>query len=102
MKEKRKFTRFETKDASSLETKTGKQKTLLVDISLGGMHILLDNEIKAGDPISGEFTIKPNAKPFYVTGEVAWVKPQSDKLKKGNFQAGIKFTHVSTLPPVTS
>ncbi len=102
MKEKRKFRRFETKDTASLETKTGKQKTLLVDISLGGMHILLDNEIKTGDPVSGEFTIKPNAKPFYVTGEVAWVKPQLDKSNKGNFRAGIKFTKVSTLPPLTS
>lgn len=89
MIEKRKFKRLVTKEKTSLQSKEGKEEGLVVDISSGGMCILLDRHIAVGTLISGQFRILPSSKPFYVTGEVVWSKGK---------EVGIKFSRVSTIP----
>jgi hypothetical protein len=99
MEERRKFTRLSTKEKTFLDKEGGnKQEGSLVDISPGGMKIICDNEVKVGSVISGQFKILPNVGPFYIRGEVAWVKPVDDKTGPSHFEIGIKFNKVSTIP----
>jgi hypothetical protein len=99
MDEKRKFKRFETKEATFLNKEEGKpQEGSILDISPGGMRIVLDQETPLGSAISGQFKILPNLGPFYVKGEVAWVKPAKMTESQNSFLIGIKFNKVSALP----
>ena len=99
MVEKRRFGRLPAKEKVFLRKEEDlQQKVLLLDVSLGGMRILLDNKIDVGSPISGQFEIIPNLGHFYIQGEVIWVKPTVDNPKHSGFEVGIKFTKVSTIP----
>jgi len=99
MEERRKHRRFSTKEKTLLGKDDGnKQESCLIDISQGGMKILCDNEVKTGSVISGQFKILPNLGPFYIRGEVAWVKPVDDKTNPLHFEIGVKFNKVSALP----
>ncbi len=62
------------------------------------MRVLLNNDIKVGSNIFGQFKILPNLGNFYVKGEVLWVKPQNPKLKSAAFEVGIKFAKINTIP----
>ncbi len=98
MKEKRRFQRLESKDKAILRKEKGEQQEgLLLDISQGGMRVLLDNDIKIGSPIYGQFKILPHLGHFYVRGEVVWVKPAREKNKTPTFAVGVKFCKVSTI-----
>jgi Tfp pilus assembly protein PilZ len=99
MVEKRRFSRLQAKEKVFLRKEEDlQQEALLLDVGLGGMRILLDNKIDVGSPILGQFEIIPNLGPFYIQGEVIWVKPVVDKTKHTGFEVGIKFTKVSTIP----
>lgn len=98
MRERRKFNRLKSLDKALLQEKNRSEQGQLLDISPGGMRILLNNDIKVGSSISGEFKIIPKSGSFYVRGEVIWVKPVSEKPKPDSFEIGIKFCKVSTIP----
>jgi len=99
MEERRKFRRFSTKEKTLLDKEDGnKQEGSLVDISPGGMKTICDNEVTIGSVISGQFKILPNVGPFYIRGEVSWVKPADDKTNPSHFEIGVKFNKVSTIP----
>lgn len=98
MRERRKSTRLKSQDKARLEKESKPEEGQLLNISLGGMCILLDNDIKVGSPVSGEFKIIPGSSgTFYVHGEVVWVKPAEDKKTRRSFEVGIKFYKVSTV-----
>ncbi|MFA5362765.1 MAG: PilZ domain-containing protein [Candidatus Omnitrophota bacterium] len=99
MQEKRKFKRLATGKETLVKEQSGKEKkAVVVDISLGGMRITLEEEAKVGNCLSGQFKILPGMGPFYVNGEVIWVNP----LKKGDlhssYDVGIKFKNISAVP----
>lgn len=99
MEERRKFTRLSAKEKTFLDKDVGnKQGSCLVDISPAGMKIIRDNEVKIGSVISGQFKILPDVGPFYIRGEVSWVKPAGDKTHPSHFEIGVKFNKVSTIP----
>jgi hypothetical protein len=96
MEERRKFSRLQTKEKAFLnETDAGSAKGSIVDISPGGMRIILDTQASPGTAISGQFKILPTLGPFYVKGEVAWVKPAKEQ---AGFEVGIKFNKISAAP----
>ncbi|MCK9594565.1 MAG: PilZ domain-containing protein [Candidatus Omnitrophica bacterium] len=100
MKERRRYTRLATKGKTSLN-KDGKdaEEGFLMDISPGGMRILLESQTRVGSVISGQFKIIPHIGPFYVKGEVAWINPLKDAQNNSNrFEVGVKFNKVSTIP----
>lgn len=98
MKEKRKFNRLESKDKAFLSKEEGQtEEGTLLDVSPQGMRVLLNNAIKAGTLISGNFKIIPHSGHFYVQGEVIWAKPAGEKTKNPSYEVGIKFTKVSTI-----
>lgn len=98
MKERRKFNRLESKDKAILHQAEGKsEESRLLDVSPGGMRILLDKEINVGCVISGQFKIIPHIGHFYVKGDVVWVKPSGPKTRSQTFEAGIKFSKVSAV-----
>lgn len=99
MHEKRKFKRL----ASGRETlvkENGQQekKAIVTDISLGGMRITLAENIKEGSFLSGQFKILPGMGPFYVNGEVVWVKPVKKNSASFSCEAGVKFKNISVVP----
>ena len=98
MDEKRKFRRLQIKEKTTLNKDTCEEQCFLVDISPGGMKVLLENEVKVGDCISGQFKILPKAGPFFVKGTVAWVRPIKEKSQDANYEIGIKFTKINTIP----
>ena len=72
------------------------QKTdmTLLDISLGGMRIITNTELKLSSPMSLQLNILPNSGAFFIRGEVSWTKPVTGS----QFEAGIKFTKISAVP----
>ena len=99
MEERRKFTRLSAKEKTFLDRENGnKQEGCLLDISPGGMKIICDNEVMIGSVISGQFKILPNVGPFYIRGEVSWVKAADDKINPSHFEIGVKFNKISTIP----
>lgn len=97
MEERRKHKRLDIKERTSLTKDAASEQCFLVDISPGGMKVTLENEIKAGAEISGQFKILPKAGPFYVKGVVAWVKSVKND-PRANFEIGVKFTRINTIP----
>lgn len=99
MVEKRRFSRLQAKEKVFLQKEQGRQEeVMLLDVSPGGMRVLLNDKINVGSRILGQFKIIPEGGPFYVQGEVVWVKPTIDMTKQPGFEVGIKFNKVSTIP----
>jgi c-di-GMP-binding flagellar brake protein YcgR len=85
-------------ERSSLNKGGAGEEGFLVDISPGGMKVLLEDDVKSGTEISGQFRILPNAGPFYVKGVVTWVKPLKEKKGSANYEVGVKFLKINTIP----
>ena len=96
--ERRKFSRLITNKDTVLDKEGKKQDACLSDISPGGMKIACDNAVEIGSVISGQFKILPNLGPFYVKGEVVWIKPDPEKTGCQSYEVGVKFNKVSTIP----
>ena len=98
MQEKRKFNRCKLDQKSKLSTEANPdEQGLLVDVSAGGMKILLNHDVKLGSKLSGQFKISPHLGPFYIAGVVVWKKRAESGLASG-WEVGIKFTKVNTIP----
>jgi c-di-GMP-binding flagellar brake protein YcgR len=98
MRERRKFSRWSTREKVNFNLKDARQEELVLDISPGGMRVVLDNELKVGSIISGQFKIIANQEPFYVRGEVVWVRRAIDQINRPCYEIGIKFNKISTTP----
>ncbi|MGE5308486.1 MAG: PilZ domain-containing protein [Deltaproteobacteria bacterium] len=94
MEERRKHRRLQMSEKTSLSKGDSAEECFLVDISPGGMKVLLEKEPKVGDPITGQFKILPKAGPFYVKGVISWIK----KTGAGNYEIGVRFSKISTIP----
>jgi hypothetical protein len=99
MLEKRKASRL-PKCVETFLSKDDGQKTgvKLIDISLGGMQVLMNEDLKPGCVLSGKLHILPKTGPFYIRGEVSWSKPCQEKDHSYRFNIGIKFTRIDTIP----
>jgi len=60
-----------------------------VDVSLGGVRIYSDDELKVGELLKMEFFL-PNVKPVTYTGEVVWIERLPDG-GPAKFDVGLKF-----------
>ena len=99
MQEKRKFKRLATGKETYVKEGGGKEKkATVVDISLGGMRVTLEGDIKVGSFLSGQFKILPSMGPFYVNGEVIWVKPLKQDTGHPCYEVGVKFKNISAVP----
>jgi len=98
MDERRKHRRLPIKEKTTLAKTDSQAPCLLVDISPGGMKAMLNSDVKVGDIISGQFKILPNAGPFYVKGTITWVRPLKEKTADANYEIGVKFTRINTIP----
>ena len=99
MQEKRKANRLPSSEETFL-SKDDNQKAgvKLVDISLGGMRVIMNEDLKTGSELWGQFNILPNCGPFYIKGVVSWSKPYQEKNQSYKFEVGIKFTKINTIP----
>ena len=98
MEERRKHRRLTIKETTTIQKADSRAPCLLVDISPGGMKALLDSDVKVGDTVSGQLKILPNAGPFYVKGTITWVRPLKEPTADANFEIGVKFTNINTIP----
>ncbi len=99
MQEKRKFKRLATGKETLVKEHLGKEKkATVVDISLGGMRVTLEGETKIGSFLSGQFRILPSMGPFYVNGEVIWVKLLKKDPQHPLYEVGVKFKNISAAP----
>jgi len=96
-KERRRYARTAIKqkvdlsrDAESVEVGS------VVDVSMGGVRVVLDKEIKRGAKLSGQLKILPSLGLFYIKGTVVWVRPFKVGNKK-RWEAGVRFGKVDTL-----
>jgi hypothetical protein len=99
MQENRKTNRLPSSEETFFSKDDG-QKTgvKLVDISLGGMRVLMNENLKIGSSLLGQFKILPHSNPFYLKGEVTWSKPCNEKNPAYKFEIGIKFVKINTIP----
>ena len=99
MHEKRKSSRLNTSEETFLTQDDGRKTgAKLVDISLGGMRVMMNEDLKTGSELSGQFKILPHSSPFYIKGIVSWSKPCQEKNHSYKFEVGIKFTKINTIP----
>jgi c-di-GMP-binding flagellar brake protein YcgR len=99
MQEKRKFKRLPTGKETLVKEHSGRaKKATVVDVSLGGMRITLEEETKVGNYLSGQFRILPTMGPFYVNGEVIWVKTLRKDNVRPAYEVGVKFKNISAVP----
>ena len=94
MQERRKARRLPREERTFVEKDSGKKEITLMDISLGGMRVQLDEELKAGTVLTLQANILPRCGSFFMRGEVTWVK----EIGPGQFETGVKFTKISTIP----
>ena len=94
MQERRKAGRLQRKERTVMEQDSGKKEVTLLDISLGGMRVQLDEELKVGAVLTLQANLLPHAGAFYMRGEVTWVKATDP----GHFETGVNFTKISTIP----
>jgi Tfp pilus assembly protein PilZ len=99
MQEKRKANRLAASEETFLSKSDGEKTGVkLIDISLGGMRVLMNEELLIGSTLLGQFKILPHSGPFYIKGEVAWSKPCREKDPSYKFEIGIKFAKINTVP----
>jgi hypothetical protein len=60
------------------------------------MKVLLNKEVSPGSKLTGQFKIVPYIDPFYIQGEVIWIKPAKDGA--AGCEVGVRFTSVRTTP----
>ena len=99
MLEKRKSNRLPKCEETFLSKDDGQETGVkLIDISLGGMKVLMNEDLKPGCVLLGQLHILPKTGPFYIRGEVSWSKPCQGKGHSYRFEIGIKFTRINTVP----
>ena len=94
MQERRKASRLPRQEKTFVEKDSGKKEIKLMDISLGGMRVQIDEELKVGTVLTLQANILPLSGSFFMRGEVTWVKT----VGPGQFETGVKFTKISTIP----
>jgi len=94
MQERRRTGRLPRQERTFIEHGSGKKETILLDISIGGMRVQLDEAMKVGTPLTLKASILPHAGAFFMAGTVTWVKESSP----GVYETGVKFNKVSTIP----
>ena len=94
MQERRRTRRLPRQERTFVEHGSGTKEITLLDISIGGMRVQLDEELKVGTPLTLKASILPHAGAFFMRGSVAWVKT----ISPGHFETGVTFTKVSTIP----
>jgi c-di-GMP-binding flagellar brake protein YcgR len=98
MQERRRFNRCKLEQKAKVSMEANREERgMLLDVSVGGMRILLNRKVELGSQLSGEFKIIPHLGPFYVRGVVAWTKAVNQK-GSNLWEVGVKFTKVNTIP----
>ena len=96
MEERRKHSRWNIQHRhATLKKGMASCDVPLVDLSSGGMRIVLDEDIPVGSKIIGEFRVVPQRSPYFIQGSVTWTRsiPQEQK-----FEVGIEFNKINTIP----
>ncbi|MDD5730773.1 MAG: PilZ domain-containing protein [Candidatus Omnitrophica bacterium] len=95
MEEKRRYNRLLVDNKKAvLKEERGTCEVPLLDLSIGGMKVLLDKEVALGEKLSGEFQISPRLGTYFVEGIVIWLK---NSLKSTGHEVGIKFERINTI-----
>jgi len=93
MEERRKFRRLSREDKVFLTYQGEGEEARLLDVSVGGMRVLSARKIELGSSVEGKFQVIPRVGPFFIKGRVNWGRE-----KDGEWEMGISFEKVSTLP----
>jgi hypothetical protein len=86
--------RIENRKAT-LRHSNGAREVPLLDLSNGGMKIMLDDNPALGSKIIGEFRVMPQLGPYFFQGKVSWTRiiPQGNK-----YEVGVAFERIHTTP----
>ncbi|MCM8801034.1 MAG: PilZ domain-containing protein [Candidatus Omnitrophica bacterium] len=98
MQERRKFNRWQADKETFFKSEYDTRQTQVIDISPGGMRLVIDEWAGVGTPVSGRISLLSNQKPFYIQGEVVWVKQALDQLNRTCYIVGIRFNKIRTTP----
>ena len=94
MVDKRQYNRCDSsQDRAYIDLSGKKEEVEILDISIGGMRVISNSPICKDVEIMGEFKILSSVGSFFVKGKVVWVRG-----KDSNFESGIHFDKVSTIP----
>lgn len=98
MQERRKFNRWQTEKETFFKPEADTKESQVIDISPGGMRLVVDEWVEIGTLVSGKINLGTNQKPFYIQGEVVWIKQALDQLNRTCYVVGIKFNKIRTTP----
>lgn len=98
MQERRKFNRWQIEKETFFKSEPGAKEIQVIDVSPGGMRLIVDEWLEIGTFVSGEISLIANQKPFYIQGEVVWIKQALDQLNRVCYIVGIKFNKIRTIP----
>jgi len=93
MEEKRRFDRWGLGRSAYIDLEGERKEVQVLDISIGGMRIVTNTPLDSKKDIKSEFKILPNMGPFFARGKIIWTTA-----KESNFESGIVFNKVSTIP----
>lgn len=97
MEEKRKTSRCKLEQKLELQKDNNEQQAgFMVNVSTGGMKVILDKDVQINSVLLGELKILPGFDPFYVQGVIVWKKSVDDG-SVISWEVGVKFTKVNTI-----
>ncbi|MDD5347315.1 MAG: PilZ domain-containing protein [Candidatus Omnitrophica bacterium] len=98
MVEKRRHARLSSDEQTNILKPGGNASVKLIDISLGGMRVLMCGDLAVETSLKGQFSILPNMRPFYISGVVSWSRKAQEKDLPFTHEIGIKFSKISAIP----
>jgi c-di-GMP-binding flagellar brake protein YcgR len=95
LEEKRRYNRWRLENRKATVKKESQTKEVpLVDLSSGGMKVVLEDDIAVGSKISGEFRVMPQQGSYFIHGKVIWIKNLPEESK---YEVGIEFDKIKTV-----
>lgn len=95
MEEKRRHNRWRIENKKAVLKEHKEDEVPLVDVSTGGMKVLLKENIPLGSKITGQFNISSKLGTYFIEGKVVWAKQRT---KETNYEVGIQFQKINTIP----
>lgn len=96
MEERRKYNRWRVEHKKAvLKDTSGMQEVPLIDLSSGGMKVILPYDIPLSTNLDGEFRVMPSIGTYLIRGKVVWTKPREQAEKQ--YDVGIEFEKINTV-----
>ncbi len=94
MEEKRKHSRWKIEGKKAVIKEYKEKEVPLIDLSTGGMRLLLREGVPVGSKIAGHFDVSPRLGSYFIDGKVIWTQ---ERTNDNNYDVGVQFEKISTI-----